>query len=261
MSALSAVLSKQPAPLAEGPPELERIIARCLRKDPERRSQLIKDVKIALEELKEESDSGKLAGVHVARRSRLWLAWTIAAAVLLALAAALWYLGRSTVRGDNPLANAQFSRLTNFEGAEGEAVISADGKFVAFLSDRDGPIDVWITQVGSGQFTNLTKGRFQGLTRSWDWSGQSLQFSADGTHISLFWPKTGSTWLLPIMGGSPRPLLEPGIEAMWSADGSKLVYHKLDAGDRGSLRSPLPLPDMVAGRPLHLLRPGLSDGQ
>ena len=40
------------------PRDLERIIARCLRKDLTRRFQHIGDVKVALEELKEESDSG-----------------------------------------------------------------------------------------------------------------------------------------------------------------------------------------------------------
>jgi len=61
-STLGAVIHKEPEPLgAEIPQELSRIIKRCLRKDPTRRFQHIDDVKVALEELKEESDSGKLA--------------------------------------------------------------------------------------------------------------------------------------------------------------------------------------------------------
>ena len=43
------------------PLELEKIITRCLRKDPERRAQHMGDVKLALEELKEDSESGKLS--------------------------------------------------------------------------------------------------------------------------------------------------------------------------------------------------------
>src|SRR5439155_10974972 len=65
LSTLSAILDKEPRPVSaiakEAPPELEKLIARCLRKDPERRVQHMGDVKIALEELKEESESGKLA--------------------------------------------------------------------------------------------------------------------------------------------------------------------------------------------------------
>jgi hypothetical protein len=47
------------------PRDLERIIARCLRKDLTRRFQHIGDVKVALEELKEESDSGHLTAPGV----------------------------------------------------------------------------------------------------------------------------------------------------------------------------------------------------
>src|SRR5260370_9348282 len=66
ISTLSAILHKEPKPASEISPavpmELEKIIARCLRKDPERRAQGIADIKLALEELKDESESGKLSG-------------------------------------------------------------------------------------------------------------------------------------------------------------------------------------------------------
>src|SRR5208283_5794220 len=64
VSTLAAILEKEPAPLAARdsriPRELERVVMRCLRKDPERRFQNMADLRVALEELKEESDSGKL---------------------------------------------------------------------------------------------------------------------------------------------------------------------------------------------------------
>ena len=63
LSTLTAVLREEPKPiskLSEGlPRELERVITRCLRKDPDRRWQSMADVKVALRELKEESDSGR----------------------------------------------------------------------------------------------------------------------------------------------------------------------------------------------------------
>jgi eukaryotic-like serine/threonine-protein kinase len=43
------------------PAELTRILTRCLRKDPARRFQHMADLKVALEELRAESDSGSLA--------------------------------------------------------------------------------------------------------------------------------------------------------------------------------------------------------
>jgi len=47
-----------------------------------------------------------------------------------------------------PLRAARFTRLTDWEGSEVDAALSSDGAFVAFLSDRDGPVDAWVTPVG-----------------------------------------------------------------------------------------------------------------
>ena len=70
IATLSAILREEPKPagqIIEGlPREFERIIARCLRKNPERRFQAMPDLKVALEELKEESDSGTLEAAPTA---------------------------------------------------------------------------------------------------------------------------------------------------------------------------------------------------
>lgn len=90
-------------------------------------------------------------------RSAKWQ-WALAATgIALAFAAAASLLD-SRRAADNPLANARFLPLTDFNGTEQAAAISRDGKLVAFLSDRDGQMDVWVTQVGSGEFHNLTRG-------------------------------------------------------------------------------------------------------
>ena len=67
-----------------------------------------------------------------------------AALVLLAIGAGIgWYLERQDFFWRNPLENAQFTRFTDFEGAKMDGAISSDGKFVAFISDRDGVFDIW----------------------------------------------------------------------------------------------------------------------
>src|SRR5687767_2239161 len=81
--------------------------------------------------------------------------WAAAAAILIALsvAAILWWPGsRSQSTPLEAFARAQFQMITDFEGTEQAAAVSRDGRFVAFTSDRDGPVDLWITQVGTGQF-------------------------------------------------------------------------------------------------------------
>ena len=71
---------------------------------------------------------------------------------------ALWHLWQKDYFWRNPLVGARVERLTDFEGDELDAAISADGKFAIFSSDRSGEPDVWLTQVGSGDYANITKG-------------------------------------------------------------------------------------------------------
>ena len=52
---------------------------------------------------------------------------------------------------------AHFSRFTDWEGTELAGEISPDGKFVAFMSDAAGEFDIWLKQVGTGRFRNLTE--------------------------------------------------------------------------------------------------------
>ena len=88
ISTLAAILHKEPAPISQTSQnivfELERIIMRCLRKDPARRIQHMVDVKLALEELKDESRSAQQPGTAVARAHsrRRWAFCTVLAAVM-----------------------------------------------------------------------------------------------------------------------------------------------------------------------------------
>jgi eukaryotic-like serine/threonine-protein kinase len=77
LSTLTAILRDEPKRASEIveslPREVERIISRCLRKELNRRFQNMHDLKVELEELKEESESGKLlAPARALGRRRLW---------------------------------------------------------------------------------------------------------------------------------------------------------------------------------------------
>jgi serine/threonine-protein kinase len=116
-STLAAVLGNEPDPptriTPEVPKELERIIQRCLRKDPNRRFHSMNDVKVELEEVREESESGMQTIQALARRRRR--AWMYAAAciALLGIAGAIWWWRQEILPPPSP---SQPVPLTAYEG-------------------------------------------------------------------------------------------------------------------------------------------------
>ena len=77
------------------------------------------------------------------------------AALAFAALVGFWLLSRTDFLWTNPLANAQFRPLTDFEGTENSATISRDGTQVVFPADRDGQM-MFGDACRSGRF-NLTK--------------------------------------------------------------------------------------------------------
>lgn len=153
----------------------------------------------------------------------------------VAAAVVLWRLEQTDFFWKNPIADAKFVQVTNLDGPEQSVALSRDGKFVAFLANRDGAVSVWMTQVGTGEFRNLTRGITRELVNP---SVRTLDFSPDGALVT-FWtrkadgsPTSGiGVWAVPILGGEPRPYLDGAAEFDWTADGGRLVYHTPEPGD------------------------------
>ena len=231
---IAKILEREPdwsALPAATPAPVRRLLLRCLTKDLRQRMRDIGDVRIEIDAIGEvlPGVSEVSAAPAVETRAR-WLPWVAFAA--LAAGVVVWELVRPMAPPEDPLANAQFMRLTDWEGSEGGAEISPDGRFVAFVADKDGQFDIWLSQVGTGYFRNLTENvpPLQPAGHTF----RKFGFSGDGAEI-WFSPETGPSMaqmIMPLMGGTPRAFLDRGATApSWSPDGSRLTYFKNEDGD------------------------------
>jgi Tol biopolymer transport system component len=222
LSTLSAILKEDPKPVSgimpDVPRDLEKIISHCLRKDPERRFQHMADVKTLLEELKEESDSGKLtgitAGVTTGRKSRLPWALAGAAVLVVAVGFGLWFL--------RPASHAvpRTVPLTSYPGRQVTPALSPDGKQVAFAWDGEqgGNFDIYVKLVDAGTPLRLTSNPANELAPAWSPDGRYIAFCQEfSNHVEI--------WMIPALGGAERKLGESAVcgGLSWSPDGKFLA--------------------------------------
>ena len=238
---------------AQTPVSVRRMLQRCLQKDSQLRLRDIGDARLDIDE----ALAAVGTGARPARRA-VWAA--MAAGLLLIVAAAAWQLQRSEYFWNNLLDGAKVTRLTDFEGAEHHAAISRDGKFVAFLAERDGTWDVWVSQVGTGVIYNLTKGAVRELRNP---ATRTVGFSPDGSLIT-FWSRVPDAargglvdagWAVPTMGGPLQHYLQSVSELDWSPDGRRIVYHPPSEGDPLFVTEP----DEKVGRQIYAARPGFHN--
>jgi Tol biopolymer transport system component len=231
LSTLSAVLREEPKPagqIVEGlPRELERIIARCLRKNPERRFQTMADLKVALEELKEESDSGTLSAApgrqqRPARRL-VWAAALLAAFTLGVVA--LWLLrppGKTPEAALNPVP------LTTYPGVQGWPSFSPDGNQVAFAwnGEKQDNLDIYVKMIGTnGQPLRLTTDAAPDYGPAWSPDGRFIAF------LRILPSDKRAVMVIPAIGGLERKIAEifSGGRLAWSPDGNWLTISEKDS--------------------------------
>jgi len=223
ISTLSAILRDEPKPLREtvrhAPRDVERILSLCLRKDPRRRFQHMEDLKIALDALREESDSGRFApgapasGKEVRRRR---YGFTIAACLVLLLAAGILTWLRIQPRSSGR--PAALTRLTFDSGLTVDPALSRDGRLLAYASDRasKGDLDIWVQQLAGGEPLRLTRDPAD---------DDHPSFSPDGGKVVFHTDRAGGgVYVVSALGGEERMIARYGRDPRYSPDGSQIAY-------------------------------------
>ena len=234
---LAAVITLEPPPLAKVvediPEAVERLVSRCLRKDLNRRAQHASDIKVALEDLQEDSSSGSLQKSTAASspvKGRGVNSSVVAAVIVAALAvgAAVWGLWPRT---PPPPTSFAPTGITSLPGNEGAPSISPDGSQVAFTWAREVSqpfLDVYVQLIGEGGTPlRLTDDGGVHLFPVWAPDGKSLALWHASLNSSPI--NSGSQAVLTIvsaLGGTERRLLEWNgavRRITWSRDGRWLV--------------------------------------
>jgi eukaryotic-like serine/threonine-protein kinase len=203
VATLAAILHEEPRPVSqlatETPHEMEQVVFRCLRKDPERRFQQMADLKVALEELKGESDSGVLVAGAPRRQFRRRVVQALSAsllAVTLGLGAWIAFLGRPPA-GPAP----KVRTFTGFPGSETRPSFSPDGKQLAFIwnGEKQDNFDIYVQLVDEATPRRLTTNAAFDYSPVW---------SPDALHIAFLRdsPAGKEVIVIPAGGGAERKL-------------------------------------------------------
>ncbi len=225
---MNAILKEEPEDLTETnakiSPALERIVRRCLEKKPERRFQSTSDLCFAIEALSMPSGSRVDTAVlplmtERASTNRLFgnarLAWTAAALLLVALAAAVISLAVVYLRQSwRPEARGtKLSLLPPEKTSFGHVALSPDGKWLAFTGATGGKVQIWVRALDSLE-ANALAGTAGATYPFWSPDSRWIGFFADGRVKKI-----------DASGGLAQPLYEtPSIAGgSWSQDGVILI--------------------------------------
>ena len=221
---LKAILDAKVDPLKNVPSALWMAVEKSLEKDPADRYQTMRDLVVDLRRADRPKPLPLVPWLTGTSRVR----WAAGVAAAFVVGVAVWALMRAPAETPGVLENARFTRFTDFPGTESNAALSPDGKFVSFVSDRDGTSDIWVGQADSGDVQNLTRGTLGNVTGPL----RNIGFAGNGSEIWLAGGRTRRLRLLPLVGGSPRNFLGENVaEAAWSPDGKRVVFHAFQDGD------------------------------
>jgi dipeptidyl aminopeptidase/acylaminoacyl peptidase len=135
--------------------------------------------------------------------------------------------------------------------ANAAAQPSPDGKWIAFLSDRDGWDHVYVMPARGGEPVQITKGKFEAWRPQWSPDSQRIAFDANlpdhyGTrhlYIATIGADPSRASIAQVTTGSGT-----NVGPTWSPDGKRLLYQHTDANNSADLY----VVDANAGAPVRL---------
>lgn len=209
-SIIGAILEREPAPLGIAPP-LDRVVRRCLAKDPRDRFQTARDLKAAL--LWAFNEPAASPGERASKRS--WLPWFIAAAALLstAIVASLWMRNPKPPEPRAAAFIVEPPSGTIFNFLITASAISPDGRFLVFrIAAKSGAASLWLRPLDSTSARPLP-GTERGDFPFWSPDSRSIGFFADR-----------KLQRLDVIGGAPVVLCDvvegaAGTGGAWSPSG------------------------------------------
>ena len=226
-----AVLNRNPAPLTrlhpEGSPELERVIAKALEKDPDLRYQHAAELRTDLRRIARDSSApatGTLSSAAAVRPPRRWARYAaVGVGALMVLAAAVFVV----LRGATPPRLADSSRwqqLTFFTDAAVYPALSSDGRMLTFVRGSDPFLtqgEVYVQMLPGGEPVQLTHdGRVK----------LSPAFTPDNTQVVYSAVEPWDTWEVPVLGGTPRLFMPNSSSLTWIDDGKRVMYSEIKQG-------------------------------
>ena len=211
-------------------PQWESAIMRCLQTAPAARFQNARAVMSALSGAPETpvAPPPRAAGdsvgqaeaspdLAVRRRPFVWTSrWALLGAVALLAAALILSFWRQ--KPSKTPKTLDLEPLTSDGGLTWDPTLSADGKTLAYSSDRDGPgnLNIWVQNVASGSAVQVTHSQVDNVAPALSPDGSLVAYRSEA--------KGGGIYISPVYGGYERLVARFGRNPRFSPDGAQIVY-------------------------------------